>query len=249
MPNPEIRIFPSLEELSWAAAKRFEDLARLKYIEKRIFAAALSGGATPRRLYEILGSPAFAGRIRWQNVHLFQVDERCVPYDHPESNFRMIRETLLAGIPLPEINIHRMLAENPDLEQAARSYAEELARVLQPNPGEPPRLDLVLLGMGPDGHTASLFPGTKALEETVEWVRPNYVEKAKMYRLTLTFPVLNAAHYVIFLVAGADKAETLHQVLEGPSGKFPAQRLQPPGRVSWFVDEEAARLLTSKIKG
>ena len=158
--SPEIRIFDDLEHLSWAAATRFEEQARIKAIEKKPFSVALSGGSTPKLLYELLGSPTFPGRVRWPNVQLFQVDERCVPPDDPQSNYRMIRQALLESSPLPEENFHRMAAERPDREQAAREYAEELARVLHPAPGEWPRLDLVFLGMGPDGHTASLFPGS-----------------------------------------------------------------------------------------
>ena len=171
--NPEIRIFDGLEPLSWAAATRLEEQARVKAIEKKPFSVALSGGSTPKLLYELLGSPTFAGRVRWPNVHLFQVDERCVPPDDPQSNYRMIRQALLESAPLPEENFHRMAAERPDREQAARDYAEELARVLRPAPGEWPRLDLVFLGMGPDGHTASLFPGSQALGERTAWVVPN----------------------------------------------------------------------------
>jgi 6-phosphogluconolactonase len=246
----EVRVFPSLEELSWAAATRFEDLARIKAIDKKIFSAALSGGSTPKRLFRILASTTLAGRIRWQSIHLFQVDERCVPPDDPESNYRMIRETLLESVQLPEGNFHRLAADQPDVDQASRQYAQEIARTVQAEPGKPPRLDLIFLGMGPDGHTASLFPGTQALEEQVLWVRPNYVEKLKMHRLTMTFPVLNAAAQVIFLVSGADKAEVLFQVLEGPPGRYPAQRIQPAdGRVSWFVDEDAAHLLSGTTKG
>jgi 6-phosphogluconolactonase len=242
--SPEIRIFEGLEPLSWAAATCFEEQARVKAIEKKPFSVALSGGSTPRMLYELLGSPTFAGRVRWPNVHFFQVDERCVLPDDPQSNYRMIRQALLESAPLPEVNFHRMAAERPDREQAAREYAEELGRVLHPAPGEWPRFDLILLGMGPDGHTASLFPGSAALDEHTVWVAPNFAPKLNSFRLTLTLPVLNAAAHVIFLVEGADKAETLRQVLEGPEGRFPAQLIQPArGRLSWFLDESAAHLL------
>jgi 6-phosphogluconolactonase len=245
-----IRIFDDLEHLSWAAAVRFEELARIQALEKKSFAAALSGGSTPRLLYEILGSPAFAGRVRWPSVHLFQVDERCVAPDDPASNYRMIREAMLESSPLPAGNFHRMAAERPDRGQAARDYAGDLARVLQPVPGELPRLDLVFLGVGPDGHTASLFPGSAALDEQADWVVPNYVEALRAFRLTLTLPVLNAAAHVIFMVTGADKAATLREVLEGPPQCFPAQRIQPArGRVSWFVDKSAARLLSPSARG
>jgi len=250
MPGPEITIFPDLEHLSWAAATRLEELARIKALEKKAFTAALSGGSTPKRLYEILGSPIFAGRLRWQSIHLFQVDERCVPPDHPESNYRMIRETLLETSPLPAANFHRLAGEMPDREEACRQCADVMARVLAPPAGAWPRLELTFLGLGPDGHTASLFPGSAALDEQTAWVCPNYVEKFKMHRLTMTFPLLNAAANVIFLVPGADKAEVLRQVLEGPPGQLPAQRIQPvKGRLSWFLDEAAGHLLSRAARG
>ncbi len=247
MSKPNIRVFSSLEELSWAALTRFEELIGLEAKEKKRFSVALSGGETPKVLYEILGSEAVSIRIPWHDIHLFQVDERCVRPDHPQSNYRMIREALLSRAPIPDPNFHRMPAEWPDRQRASSHYAEEIRRVLRPKEGELPRLDLVLLGMGADGHTASLFPGTPAVDEQVLWVRENYVEKLKMHRLTLTLPVLNAAAEIIFLVSGDEKAESLREVLEGPMHpeKYPAQRVQPvQGQVSWFVDEAAARLLS-----
>jgi len=249
MSNPEIRIFENLQDLSWAAATRLEEQARVKVIEKKPFSVALSGGSTPKLLFELLASPTFQGRVRWSNLQLFQVDERCVPPDDAQSNYRMIRQALLESVPLAAENFHRMAAERPDREQVAREYAEELGRVLRPALGEWPRLDLIFLGMGPDGHTASLFPGSPALNERTEWVTPNFAAHLNSFRLTLTLPVLNAAAHVIFLVAGADKAETLRQVLEGPEGRFPAQLIQPArGRLSWFLDESAARLLNRAVK-
>jgi 6-phosphogluconolactonase len=250
MVKHDVKVFPTLEEMSWGAACAFEDQSRLKITQGKIFSAALSGGVTPRLLYQILGSPALAGRLRWENTQLFQVDERCVPPDHPDSNYRMIREALLDTAAIPPENFHRMQAEQSDLEQAARDYAHELARVLQPQDGDRPRLDVIFLGMGPDGHTASLFPGTAALEEQTAWVRPNHLERLGMRRLTMTLPLLNAAAHVIFLVAGADKAEGLRKVLEGPPGELPAQRIQPlDGSLSWFVDEAAARKLSPATRG
>jgi 6-phosphogluconolactonase len=248
--STEVRVFDDLEHLLWAAATRFEELARVRAIEKKPFTAALSGGSTPKPLYELLGSPTFAGRVRWSNVHLFQVDERCVPPDDAQSNYRMIRQALLESSPLPKENFHRLAAERPDREQAARDYAEDLRRVLQPAGGAAPSLDWVLLGMGPDGHTASLFPASPALEEQTAWVVPNYVAKLDSFRLTLTFPVLNAASHVIFMVTGTDKAATLREVLEGPEGRFPAQRIRPAaGRVSWFLDQAAAQMLSPATRG
>lgn len=245
MRKPEIRIFDDLEQVSVAAAALFEQLVRSKSIGKKRFTAALSGGSTPKRLYEILGGAPVAERLPWPNIHLFQVDERSVPPDDPHSNYGMIRRTLLASGSLPEENFHRMAAERPDRKQAAQDYAQALDRILQPAPGEFPSLDLVLLGMGPDGHVASLFPGTAALEEKVAWVVTNYVEKLSTYRMTLTLPVLNAAAHILFMVSGIEKAEALHEVLEGPPGRFPAQLVAPVrGKLSWFVDREAAGRLS-----
>jgi len=244
MVNPEIRVFDDRDHLNWAAATRFEELARVKSIEKKVFTAALSGGSTPKALYEILGSATFAGRIRWANVHLFQVDERCVPPDDPQSNYRMISEALLKSAPLPPENFHRMAAEKPNRAQAACDYAEDLRRILRSGPEAPPRFDLILLGMGADGHTASLFPGSPALGEHTAWVVANPVAQLNTFRLTLTLPVLNAAAHVIFMVTGDDKATRLREVLENPAAGLPAQKIQPTnGRLSWFGDKEAARYL------
>jgi 6-phosphogluconolactonase len=247
MPDPDVHIFAGLEELSSAAADLFLELARARGGEGQTFSAALSGGATPKRLYELLAAPPRSTEIPWERVHLFQVDERCVPPDNPQSNYRMIRDVLLRHVPIPEANFHRMAAEQADRDEAAHQYADELARILPPAPGEFPRLDLVFLGMGPDGHTASLFPGTDALEEETLWVRLNFVEKLEVHRLTLTLPVLNAARRIVFLVSGAEKAETLRRVLEADGEELPSQRIRPvEGEVSWFVDKAAARLLEEK---
>jgi 6-phosphogluconolactonase len=242
MAKPQVRIFEDLEGLSREAAARFAELAAGCATLGRNFTCALSGGSTPRRLYELLASPQF--QIPWERVHLFQVDERTVPPDDSESNYRMIREALLAKVPVPAAHFHRMAAERADRDASARDYAGELARVLQPRPGEFPRIDLVFLGMGSDGHTASLFPSSPALAERKLWVAPNFSPRLGKYRMTLTFPSINAAAEIIFLVSGDDKAETLRGVLEGPPGVFPAQGICPvDGRLSWFLDNAAARLL------
>ena len=244
--GPEIRRFNGIEDMSEAAAGLIVTRAGEKAGNGKSFSAALSGGNTPRRLYQLLATDAVSSRLPWEQIHLFQVDERCVPPDDSLSNFRMIREALLDRVPAAKAGFHRMEAERPDLDQTARDYAAELARILQPAPGQVPRLDLVLLGMGDDGHTASLFPGSKALTEAKLWVMPNYVEKFHMNRMTLTFPLLNAAAELVFLLAGADKAETLQQVLQpGPGApKFPAQGIRPEnGQVRWYLDADSARLL------
>jgi 6-phosphogluconolactonase len=247
MAKPQIRIFENLEALSQQAARRFAEAAAEGASGNRYFSCALSGGSTPRRMFELLSDPEF--RIPWERVQLFQVDERTVPPDDAESNYRMIRETLLSKVPLPNENFHRIAAEKVDRDEAARDYAAELGRVLHPAPGAWPRLDLVFLGMGGDGHTASLFPLSPALPERKLWVCSNYSPRLGKHRLTLTYPVLNAAAEIIFLVSGDDKAETLHQVLEGPPGVYPAQGINPvQGRLSWFVDRPAARLLSQAAR-
>jgi 6-phosphogluconolactonase len=247
MPQAALRIFESLEESSRAAAARFAELAATTAGQGRNFSCALSGGKTPRRLYELLAEPQLS--IPWQRVELFQVDERAVAPDDPESNYRMIREALLSRVPLPETNFHRLAGERADLDAATKEYAGELGKVLQPKPGDFPRFDLVFLGMGADGHTASLFPSSAALDERELWVRPNYSPRLGKYRLTLTFPVLNAAAEIILLVSGGDKAETLRQVLEGPQGVYPVQGIHPGnGRMSCLVDKAAAALLGERAR-
>lgn len=246
MTNPEIHVFPSLEELSRAAAEELAALANAaRPPDSPPFAAALSGGSTPKHFYELLATPEFSSKAPWPRVHLFQVDERCVPPDDPRSNFRMMREAMLQKI--PAAHFHRMAAEQEDREAASAAYADDLRRTLGAAPAEWPRLDVIYLGMGDDGHTASLFPDTLALAERERAVCPNYVAKLDMYRLTLTLPVLNAAKRAIFMVSGAGKAEMLRQVLRAPAGapaQYPAQLVKPSsGSIAWYLDQAAAARL------
>ena len=252
MSESKVEIFPRIEDLSRAAAVRFTELARERVQQGKVFTAALSGGSTPRTFLEILANPEFSQRIQWESVHLFQVDERCVPPDHLQSNFRMIQGTLLRQVPSAAGNFHRMKGESEDREAASAEYEAEIRSALAPPEGRLPRFDLVFLGLGSDGHTASLFPGSEALAESSKWVCPNYVEKLQMHRLTLTYPVLNAASEIVFLVAGAGKAEIIRQVLErGRDPKsFPAQGIQPAeGTVHWCLDRAAAQLLRKSHSG
>jgi 6-phosphogluconolactonase len=246
MSDTKIQIFPGLEELSRAAAVRFTELARERVQQGKVFSAALSGGSTPRTFLEILANPEFSQRIPWVSVHLFQVDERCVPPQDLQSNYRMIHGSLLRPVPGAAENFHRMKAEQEDREAASAEYEAEIREILAPVAGRLPRFDLVFLGLGSDGHTASLFPGSAALAERSKWVCPNYVEKLQMHRLTLTYPVLNAASEIVFLISGSGKAEILHKVLEGPRdpGLLPVQGIQAAeGSVSWYLDGAAAHLL------
>ena len=246
MSAPKTRTFPELDGVCRAAAGRFAELAEAAASKGRTVSVAFSGGETPRKLFVILASAEYAGRIPWKRVQLFQVDERCVPPDDAQSNYRMAREGLLSRVPEAAAQFHRIMAERPDRDSVARDYEDELKRVLAPSAGQFPRFDLILLGMGEDGHTASLFPGSAALQETKRGVAPNFSPSLKSWRITLTFPVLNAAAEAIFLVAGAEKAERLKEVFEGPAGRYPAQRIQPmSGELWWYIDEGASRLLSA----
>ncbi len=230
----EIRIFPDVAAIAAAAAEEFVRLAPAT--------VALAGGVTPRALYELL-----AGRngIAWDKIHFFFGDERHVPPDHPDSNYRMAEEAMLAHVPVPASNVHRIKTENPDAAAAAADYAAELQRVFHLSAGELPRFDVVLLGMGPDGHTASLFPGTDVLSERHALVAAPWVPKMHGFRVTMTLPVLNNAANVIFMAGGMEKASVLKVVLEEKSEPpFPAQLVCPAnGRLLWMVDRAAARFL------
>ncbi len=216
------------------------------------FTLALSGGSTPRRLHKRLSQETFAaGELSWNKIHFFWGDERHVPPDDPQSNFRMAQETLFASAPVPVQNIHRVHAEEPDAVIAAEKYERDLNSFFNLKTGQMPRLDCVLLGIGADGHTASLFPATNALKEKKRLVVANWVEKFQHHRITMTVPVLNHAAQVIFLVSGQEKAEVLKEILEGNyrPDLLPAQLIRPAhGKLLWLVDEAAAGCLTDAIK-
>jgi 6-phosphogluconolactonase len=241
----EIRIYPNLDVLSQGAADLFIELAKKSISKKGQFSAALSGGSTPKPLYETLASADRQEEIEWEKVHLFWGDERCVPPDHPDSNYKMVKETLLQKISIPEINIHRVPAEL-DPRMAAFSY-EETLRSLQNGPL--PVFDLVFLGMGEDGHTASLFPHSAGLNEEDRWFIANYAPERGTWRLTLTKNAINAAKNIVVLVAGGEKADMLFDVLEGEYQPFekPIQLIMPvEGRMIWLVDQAAAANLLDK---
>jgi 6-phosphogluconolactonase len=243
----QVQLFPDAQALHRAAAEEFRRQARLAIEARGSFKVALSGGATPRGMYAELSQDAAPRRpLPWGKIQFFWGDERPVAPDHAQSNYRMAWETLLGKVPVPADNIHRMHGEKSDAREAALEYEQDLRAHF---PGEhPPRFDLVLLGLGSDGHTASLFPGSPALHEQNRWVVANPVEKFGHCRLTLTTPILNNAACVLFLVSGADKAPVLRQVLEGPyePERLPAQLIRPE-RLLWFADQAAGRFL--KISG
>lgn len=249
-----VRVFPDAEAVSRAAAEELVRLAGEAIAARGQFTVALSGGSTPRRLYQLLAAPPYRDQVDWARIQVLWGDERSVPPDDPQSNYHMARQALLEHVPIPADHVHRMEAERPDHDPAARAYQDILSRVFFGKLAavELPAFDLVLLGMGPDGHTASLFPHTDALGETHRWVMVNRVPQLATYRMTLTAPVLNHAREVLFLVAGADKTARLAEVLEGPSDptRLPSQLIQPsPGKLVWFVDRAAAADLKTAVTG
>lgn len=242
MTKPEIIICPDAAELNRRAAECFIERAKEAAARSGRFAVALSGGSTPKALYSLLATPSFADRIPWPKVHLFWGDERCVPPDHPDSNYRMVCESLLSKVSIPSENVHRMAGEK-EPQVAAAEYQQELTAFFQLSEGTLPRFDLILLGLGEDGHTASLFPGSEALKETKRLVTANFVKNMSAYRLTLTLPVLNNAAHVFFLVAGASKAAIVEDLLGAKSGtsNYPAAKIQPrDGKLTWMITQDAA---------
>jgi 6-phosphogluconolactonase len=243
-PTRSIEIVATSVDLFHAAAEEFVLAARAAIGAQGRFTVALSGGSTPKALYSLLASN-YAG-FAWNRVFIFFGDERHVPPTDPESNYRMANEALLTKIAIPPENVFRVPAENPDAAAAAIEYETQIRRFFALKPGEFPRFDLILLGLGPDGHTASLFPDTAALDEHSRLVVANWVAEFKTHRITFTFPVLNRAAEVIFLASGAEKADMVRQVLQGKnSSQLPSQRVQPTdGKLLWLLDETAAAKLT-----
>jgi len=236
--RPEIRILNTATDLFQAAASEFATLAPQAIHSHGRFTVALSGGSTPRSLYALLASGSIPN-IPWEKIFFFFGDERFVPPDHAESNYRMAREAGLFSN-LPQGNVFRLLTEEKDAETAARAYDQTLRKFFDLQPGEFPRFDLMLLGLGPDGHTASLFPGTAALNERSSLVVANWVDKFQTYRLTFTLPVLNRAACDMFLVSGADKASIVREVLENEAANLPSQKVCPvDGRLLWLLDRAA----------
>ncbi|MEO8361585.1 MAG: 6-phosphogluconolactonase [Vicinamibacteria bacterium] len=241
---------PDAESVAQLAAKQFVRRANDAIRERDVFRVALSGGSTPKRMYELLAEPGLARQLDWGSVHIFFGDERAVGPDDDQSNFKTAHVGLLSHVGVPTGQIHRMAGERGDLNLAARDYAAEIARVFGGSTTLP-RFDLIFLGMGKDGHTASLFPHTAALNETKAWVSANDVPSMQTQRLTLSAPVINAARSVVFTVAGADKAEALRAVLQGGRDpqQYPSQLIAPQdGELIWLVDQAASAQLTLKLQ-
>ena len=240
--------FTDAQELTRAAAGLFLEVGKQAIAERNRFLVALSGGSTPKALYSILANDKYAQQLDWSKVHFLFGDERSVPPTHADSNFAMANAILFSPLHIPSAQIHRMRGEDPP-ETAAAQYETTLRHLTTAVPGQWPRLDLVLLGMGDDGHTASLFPGTASLTEQTRWVVPSTSPQGTRARVTLTLGVINHASVILFLVAGRNKAAVVRRVLEqrpGDPGPYPAALIRPEtGRLLWYLDRAAASELTA----
>ena len=238
----QIAIYPDIDTISREAANYTMRVAREAIAKRGKFTFALSGGTTPGKMYGLLTSEPYRSQIDWSAVHFFWSDERCVAPNDPQSNYYLAQEALLSKLNLRPDQIHRMPADRPDRDQAAADYEAEIRKVVG---GETPAFDLIQLGMGPEAHTASLFPHQPALREERRLIMPVSVPKPPPDRLTFTPPLLHAARHILFLATGADKAEALHEVLEGADNpeEYPSQGIvkQAKGEVVWMVDTAIAQ--------
>lgn len=241
MAQPEIKILPDAKSLTDDAARRVVEAAALKLEDvQQMFSLVLSGGSTPKALYETLAGEPYRSKLNWSKVEIYFGDERCVPPDHPDSNFLMAHNAMLSKLPIPEPNIHRIRGELTP-EQAAIEYGQLLKRNF--TDGGP---DMILLGMGDDGHTASLFPQTAALHEKHHRCAANFVPQLNAWRVTTTYPFLNVGKHVMILAAGAAKAARAREVLKGPQdpNRLPIQGILPEGKLTWLLDTAAAAMLS-----
>jgi len=242
--EPRVLVYGDAKEVARAAAERFVQLCREFISGEGAFHVALSGGKTPQLLYQLLAGDEFRSQIDWSSVHVFWGDERGVPPEHPESNYGMVRRELLSRVSIPRKNVHRMEAERADFEQAARDYEEILRRLLPTDAQGFPRFHLILLGLGLDGHTASIFPSGSGWREALGWVNVPDVESSGVRRMTLNLSVLNAAYRVIFLVTGDNKADILRRVVKDREQRLPAQCVRPvEGELLFVVDAAAGARL------
>ncbi len=239
-----VSVFADIDAMSRAAAELFAVAAKKAVDARGKYIVALCGGNTPRRMHEFLASSPFNNRVPWDRIHVFWGDERCVPLDDPRNNADNAIDQLLSKVPINEAHIHRIESDLPPRE-AARLYEKQLHEFFD---NKTPRFDLTFLGLGENGHTASLFPGTPIVDETKRWVSEVFVEEQKMHRVSLTSWTINQSRRIVFLVAGKEKAHVLHEVLDGDAEpkRLPAQLIAPvDGELYWYVDEEAAFFLES----
>jgi 6-phosphogluconolactonase len=240
--NPEVKIYPDKNTLIRESAAYISNVIQTTINEQNKCTFVLAGGSTPKGLYKTLASHEYREKVDWRKVHLFWGDERCVRPEHPESNYRMAKETLIDHIDIPQENVHRIPAEKEPAE-TAREYEETINRFFG-DTSQLPVFDIILLGIGEDGHTASLFPGTEALEENKRWVTEVYVKKLNTHRITLTYPGINSGRNVIFLVAGSSKADIVRKVYRKADSKFPAVQVIPAnGNLIYLLDKAAGKFL------
>lgn len=241
-----IHILSDIDSISRRVADKWITLSTLAIQSKGAFHVALSGGSTPKRLYERLAEPEYSQQIDWSKIYVYFGDERSVAPEHEDSNYKMAKTALFDKVNIPAGNIHRMHAESKDIDSSASEYESLLKNNLPVSTAGVVMFDLVLLGMGDDGHTASLFPDTKILSEKERFVSPVYVNKLSTWRMSLTFPVINSARHIFILIAGENKKAVMAEVLaenpadEGEKPVYPIQMLDPVGDVDWYLDEQAA---------
>lgn len=240
-----IKVFDNNEALASASAKFIAEQAGIATAERRLFNIALSGGSTPEETYKRLAQPPYATQIHWTRVHVFWSDERCVPPEDPQNNYRSANEALLKHVPIPPENIHRLQGELPPLEGAAQANRELAAHF---GGTAVPNFDLILLGLGQDGHTASLFPESEALKTSSELIAANYVAKLDTWRLTFTYALINAARQILFMVSGESKAEVVKAIMEDRDIALPASGVRKQNLV-WYLDRAAAGRLSGQTLG
>lgn len=245
----KIHILPDPASLNAAVAQTWLEQSNAAIAERGAFHVALSGGNTPRGLFQLLASPDWRERFDWQHIHLYFGDERFVPPTQPDSNYRMARESMLDQLAIPAENIHPVPTERQEATASAQAYEKALRRCLPVATNGWPVFDVMLQGIGDDGHTASLFPGTAILQERDQWVAAVYVDKLDAWRISVTFPVIDQARCIMFLAAGSGKADILRDVLSQPPGDepYPVQMIRAQGEMHWYVDSAAAHLLPPEL--
>ena len=237
----KVNVYKTVELLNQTVAEDILSFCQACIEHHGAFHIALAGGGTPKKLYQLIASDAFRDRFPWENIHVYFGDERCVPAMHEDSNYRMANEALLSKVPIPVANIHPIHIDVNDFAASAERYNDELMASLPSDRGVP-KFDLVLLGVGDDGHTASLFPGTPILQQTQKYADAVYVEKFNSWRISITYPVINAAANIFLLTTGEGKAQIVKAVMfdELPAEPYPIQRIQGQGNMYWYLDEAAA---------
>lgn len=234
-----------LDDLSQQAARFCLQRATESVADHGCFFIALAGGSTPKRLYQTLSQAPYLDQWPWSQTHVYFGDERSVPCDHADSNVRMAGENLLHKVPIPKSNVHVLHGDLSHLRQSAADYEQDIRRHLPRNPQGMPQFDLILLGMGDDGHTASLFPNTCILHESQRWVAANFVPQLNTWRVSMTLPLINNASHVALLVAGADKQQRLREIFTSKQNQYPVQAVRAHQQTLWFLDQTASALLNA----